>query len=155
MTMFNQNNPAMGSFPNSNQGQDMYPNNAYRTPWTNQNGFMMNRPNYQMLPGRVVANIDEITPQEVMMDGSVSIFPQSDFSCIYAKQWAKDGTIQTIRYVPEIPQQAQVQSVPIEEQFNLINQRFDKIEKMLSGTTKRPYKKRPNQYPKKEVTENE
>lgn len=30
----------------------------------------------QMIPGRVVNNLDEITPQEVPMDGSVSLFPQ-------------------------------------------------------------------------------
>lgn len=42
-----------------------------------------------MLPGRQVANADEITPQEVPMDGSVSLFPQQDYSAIYAKTRAK------------------------------------------------------------------
>ena len=45
------------------------------------------------IPGRLVNNLDEITPQEVPMDGSVSLFPQNDYSAIYAKTWTKDGTI--------------------------------------------------------------
>lgn len=148
MTIFNQN----GQFSNPNQGQDMYPNNGYRNAWGNQNGFMT-RPAYQILPGRVVNNSDEITPQEVPMDGSVSLFPQSDFSCIYAKQWGKDGTIQTVRYIPDQAQQANTPGSATDEQFNLINQRFDKIEKMLAGINRKP--KRNNYHPKKEVKENE
>src|SRR5690625_4963374 len=57
-----------------------------------------------VLPGRQVANSDEITPQEVPMDGSVSLFPQQDYSCIYAKTWTKEGTIATLKFVPEQPQ---------------------------------------------------
>ena len=53
------------------------------------------------LSGRMVNNLSEITPQEVTMDGTVSLFPQSDYSCIYAKAWNPDGTIKTVRYVPE------------------------------------------------------
>lgn len=53
------------------------------------------------LSGRMVANPTEITPQEVSMDGSISLFPQNDYSCIYAKAWNADGTIRTIRYIPE------------------------------------------------------
>ena len=48
---------------------------------------------FQSIPGRLVNNLDEITPQEVPMDGSVSLFPQNDYSAIYAKTWTKDGTI--------------------------------------------------------------
>ena len=91
MNLFNKN----GQFSNQNQGQDMYPNNGYRNAWGNQNGFMT-RPTYQVLPGRVVNNLDEITPQEVPMDGSVSLFPQQDYSAIYAKTWTKDEAITTV-----------------------------------------------------------
>ena len=59
------------------------------------------RPMTQGLSGRMVNSLGEITPQEVTMDGSVSLFPQSDYSCIYAKAWNPDGTIKTVRYVPE------------------------------------------------------
>lgn len=54
------------------------------------------------LAGRVVQNEQEITPQEVAMDGSISLFPLGDYSCIIAKQWNSDGTIKTLRFVPEV-----------------------------------------------------
>lgn len=75
--------------------------------------------NYQRpsIPGRPVNNLDEITPQEVPMDGSVSLFPQNDYSAIYAKTWTKDGTIATVKYIPEQPQTAAPQKSPIEERL--------------------------------------
>lgn len=51
--------------------------------------------------GRVVQGDSEITPNDVPMDGSPSVFPTNDLSCIFVKQWNKDGTISTVRYVPE------------------------------------------------------
>lgn len=59
------------------------------------------------LSGRMVNNPSEITPQEVTMDGTVSFFPQADYSCIYAKAWNPDGTIRTVRYIPEPQDQSQ------------------------------------------------
>ena len=53
------------------------------------------------LAGRVVQNESEITPQEVAMDGSISLFPLADYSTIIAKQWNSDGTIKTLRFAPE------------------------------------------------------
>lgn len=98
---------------------------------------------FQSIPGRLVNNLDEITPQEVPMDGSVSLFPQNDYSAIYAKTWTKDGTIATVKYVPEQPQAATPQKSPIEERLDKIDQRFDRLEKMLSDKHKprKPYNK--------------
>ena len=110
------------------------------------NPYQNQQPNrFQSIPGRLVNNLDEITPQEVPMDGSVSLFPTNDFSAIYAKTWTKDGTIATVKYVPEQPQAAAPKS-PIEERLDRIDQRFDRLEKMLSNRSKpkKPYNK-PNQ----------
>lgn len=148
MTLFNQN----GQFSNQNQGQDMYPNNGYRNAWGNQNGFMT-RPAYQVLPGRVVNNSDEITPQEVPMDGSVSLFPQQDYSCIYAKTWTKEGAIATMKFVPEQPQTATGQKSPLEERLDRIDQRLEALDKKLNRP--RNFQKRNNPHPKKEMNENE
>ncbi|WP_300899411.1 hypothetical protein [Turicimonas muris] len=35
---------------------------------------------FKPLSGRIVSNDSEITPNEVVMDGSVSFFPQADYS---------------------------------------------------------------------------
>ena len=50
-----------------------------------------------IIPGRVVTDINEVTPNEIPMDGRVSLFPKNDYSCIYAKAWNSDGTITTVR----------------------------------------------------------
>lgn len=119
----------------------------------NPNGYSPFAPNtYQgvqrpqassFIPGRMVNNSDEITPQEVPMDGSVSLFPQADYSAIYAKTWTKDGTIATVKFIPEQPQNAAPQKSPIEERLDRIDQRFDRLEKMLSNRNKpkKPYNK--------------
>lgn len=147
MTIFNQN----GQFSNLNQGQDMYPSNGYRNAWGNQNGFII-RPNYPVLSGRVINNSDDITPQEVPMDGSVSLFPQNDYSCIYAKTWTKEGTIATMKFIPEQPQNAESQKSPLEMRLDSIDQRIEALDKKLNRP--RNYQKK-NYHPSKEVETNE
>lgn len=113
-------------------------------------------PNYQMqpqtsplqpyqqrptvIPGRVVSDINEVTPNEVSMDGRVSLFPKNDYSCIYAKAWNSDGTITTVRFVPEQPvnQPKETASNNIEtvlasikEQVDNINKRLDRMQKPM------------------------
>ena len=50
--------------------------------------------------GRFVGRVEDVTANEVAMDGSVSLFPTNDLSVIYAKSWNSDGTIKTIAYKP-------------------------------------------------------
>lgn len=120
--------PQTGGYMAGNQTPNLYQNQLNR---------------FQSIPGRLVNNLDEITPQEVPMDGSVSLFPQNDYSCIYAKTWTKDGTIATMKFIPEQPVATEPQKSPIEERFDKIDQRFDKLEKMLSNRNKprKPYDK--------------
>lgn len=106
-----------------------------------------------MLPGRLVANADEITPQEVPMDGSVSLFPQQDYSCIYAKTWTKEGTIATIRFVPEQPQGTEPQKSPLELRLDSIDQRLEALDKKLNKP--RNFQKRNHPHPRKETELNE
>ena len=149
--------------------------NTYYNPWMNNPGYVNNisgnngatqhTPGYSgfnnfqrptmpaMIPGRLVANADEITPQEVPMDGSVSLFPQNDYSCIYAKTWTKEGTIATMKFVPEQPQNAEQQKSPLEMRLDSIDQRLAALDKKLNKP--RNFQKRNNPHPKKEGTENE
>lgn len=153
--MINQNNPFYGS-----AGFTPMPGTSYAAPQNGgytttsqiyQNPYVQQPNRFQSIPGRLVNNLDEITPQEVPMDGSVSLFPQNDYSAIYAKTWTKDGTIATVKFVPEQPQM-EPQKSPLEERLDRIDQRFDKLEKMLSNRNK-PYRK-PKQN-KKEVETHE
>ena len=149
--------------------------NAYYNPWMNNPGYVNNisgnngatqqTPGYSgfnnfqrptmpaIIPGRLVANADEITPQEVPMDGSVSLFPQNDYSCIYAKTWTKEGTIATLKFVPEQPQNTEQQKSPLEMRLDSIDQQLEALNKRLNKP--RNFQKRNNPYPKKEGTENE
>ena len=73
------NNPFDTTNPWSNQTRGTGFNNQYNDPYrqtqvyTGFNNFQRPQSN---IPGRLVNNLDEITPQEVPMDGSVSLFPQ-------------------------------------------------------------------------------
>lgn len=144
--MINQNNPFYGStgftpIPGTSYAPQ---NGGYTTPsQTYQNPYIQQPSRFQSIPGRLVNNLDEITPQEVPMDGSVSLFPQNDYSAIYAKTWTKDGTIATVKFIPEQPTTGVPQKSPIEERLDRIDQRFDRLEKMLSNRNKpkKPYNK--------------
>lgn len=85
------------------------------------------------------------------MDGSVSLFPQQDYSCIYAKTWTKEGTIATMRFIPEQPQGTEPQKSPLELRLDSIDQRLEALDKKLNKP--RNFQKRPNPYPKKKEGE--
>lgn len=99
-------------------------NNPYQTPmmnYTSYNPYQYNQmrfpeqqpiqqPVQQMqhpnLPvqtgvnGRIVTAVEQITANDVPMDGSMAFFPKQDLSEIYVKGWSADGTIKTIVYKP-------------------------------------------------------
>lgn len=55
------------------------------------------------LTGRTVRSAQEVTPQEVPMDGTLALFPLADGTAIIGKRWTPEGTISEVRYVPEAP----------------------------------------------------
>lgn len=77
--------------------------------------------------GHMISNPNEITPQEVPMDGSISLFPMQDGSAVYGKTWDSNGQIKTIKFIPENIDQQNSETDP----FDAINDRLDSIEKLL------------------------
>lgn len=141
-------NPGAPAVPNWNMP---YPNYYQPAQFQYQQNPQMNQPQTVRIPiaGRMVGNVSEIVPNEVPMDGSVSFFPQSDYSCIYAKKWNTDGTIQTVKFVPAVDtDKAQQTSMDDIRQFNTdlandisnISDRLEKIEKLLTPRTTRSSK---------------
>lgn len=145
MSQNNYNPLAMNGFqPVNNAMQQPFYSGPYNSNMMNpqQYGYSygavqpMNRMNQpqQMRPsgvnGRMVNSDSEITPQEIPMDGSVSLFPAADYSCIYAKSWTANGTIQTVKFIPavEIPASTPVQEDP----YAPVMKRLDDIEDMLN-----------------------
>lgn len=79
--------------------------------------------------GKVISNLQDIRPNDVSLDGSVSLFPMGDYSCIYAKAWGNDGTIQTFKFVPERTD-AKDGSSP--SQFDQVMMKLSTIESVLT-----------------------
>lgn len=100
-------------------------NNGYN-PYQQPYNYFNQRPS---IPGKTITNPNEILPQDVPMDGSVGLFPVQDHSCIYAKAWNSNGTIATVKYVPEqtIAQPAPTPAISLET----VSNKLDRIEKML------------------------
>lgn len=96
--------PSQNQMPQGYQ----YPNGQWMTiPQQTQNQIQfppqnqqVNRPTQIPVHGRFVESLEEVAPNEVSMDGSVSLFPLRDCSCIFARAWTSNGTIQTVKYVP-------------------------------------------------------
>lgn len=106
----------MGTYPNPYQG-NVYNPSTTLYPQIQQPPMLRNltstpqlQPSNQqpssMIPnqiiGKVVGSQNDVFPNDVPGDGSIALFPQSDYSVIYAKQWNADGSISTIKFVPEI-----------------------------------------------------
>lgn len=142
--------------------QQQYLNNAIQQEQNRQQylrqqaSYRPNQQSYQSqqveqgLPGRIVNAIEEVAPNEVPMDGRVSIFPKRDYSSIFAKAWNSDGTIQTVEYVPkvvDVPTETVVAPTP--DISNTILERLDNIEKLLT-----PYNNRSNNYNKSNNRQN-
>lgn len=84
------------------------------------------------LNGRFVKSADDISPGEIAMDGTVSLFPCEDGSEIYAKCWDSNGSITTTKYVidgtPEVKN-----SFSMEEFQKETNNRLDRIEELVKS----------------------
>lgn len=118
MPNFNAYNPYM---------QQPYMGQPYAQPQYQQQLYSPPMNQAPQMSGRVIQNESEIRPNEIPMDGSMSLFPNQDYSVIIAKKWTSDGTLQTFKFVPDkgdIPKQ------------DPILQRLDRIEKLLNRPQK-------------------
>ena len=78
------------------------------------------------IPGRVINSIDEITPNDVPMDGMLYPFIMWDNSCVYGKRWNSNGQIETTVFIPK----------PVEAVNNTNNENksmADNYEKIVSA----------------------
>lgn len=125
-----------------------YINQQFRPP------YQIPQPMYQQMPeqqmyGKIVCSVDNITPNDVPMDGNAAFFPLQDMSAIYAKSWQPDGKIRTRLY--KAVSDAEMNNLPLntekakfdlsEEATAVFMKRFDeleqKIEQLKSSQTQR------------------
>lgn len=82
------------------------------------------------LSGRIVKAITEIGVGEVPTDGSIGWFPAADASCVWAKKWSGNGTIETVRYVPEPREEP-------EDKLAVLTERVAALESAIARKPKR------------------
>ena len=83
------------------------------------------------LIGRSISANDQIPVSEVPQNGAPAYFPMQDGSSILVKSWQPDGTIRTIRYIPEVQQPVQQEPSGQDE----ILKRLDSMEQTLNSLT--------------------
>lgn len=119
--------------------------------------YQQNMPNnYQQnqivqgINGKMIAEINQITANDVPMDGSVAFFPKQDLSEVYAKSWNADGTIRTVTYKPVLDNEPKTAAGPeklkcdlseesaqnIMNKFDEISDRLGQLEKSLQSQRK-------------------
>lgn len=119
--------------------------------------YQQNMPNtYQQnqivqgINGKIIAEMSQITANDVPMDGSVAFFPKQDLSEVYAKSWNADGTIRTVTYKPVLDNEPKTASEPeklkcelsdeatdgIMSKFDEISDRLGQLEKSLQSQRK-------------------
>ena len=64
-----------------------YQQNLQPTQMSGANQMTGTFPQFQGLSGKVVDAVEQITANDVPMDGSFAIFPKKDMSEIYLKSW--------------------------------------------------------------------
>lgn len=119
--------------------------------------YQQNMPNnYQQnqivqgINGKIISEINQITANDVPMDGSVAFFPKQDLSEVYAKSWNADGTIRTVTYKPVLDGEPKTSAEPeklkcdlseesaqnIMNKFDEISDRLGQLEKSLQSQRK-------------------
>lgn len=84
--------------PYANQQRIEQPQNYFQPAQTQQ--IQQPQMTHIGINGKIVPSVENITANDVPMDGSVAFFPKQDMSEIYAKSWNADGTIRTIVFKP-------------------------------------------------------
>lgn len=114
-------------------------------PQNQQPNNRMNMPQRSAISGRIVNSDNEIMPQEIPMDGSVSLFPTADYSCVYAKCWTTNGNIQTVKFVPavEVISEAPVQEDPYAPVMKRLNDIEGMISKLLPKSANKGVRREP------------
>lgn len=151
---FSQTNPAYNQYMQQYQQPNNYQQNSFaqNTPYVQTQGMVganMSLPNN--LVGRVVDDFNTITANDVPMNGQPATFIKRDGSEIQVRVWTSSGTIATTSYKPIVEDLKDETSILSSDEIKslrndfttlseVINERFDKVEKFISGRTGRTKK---------------
>ncbi len=120
--------PAVGpTFNQPNYQNDIYGRNANVS---NPMNFGQSQQQASVLPGKVINGPQDIKMNEIPMDGTVALFPTSDYSAIYAKCWNSNGGIDTMEFNPKKSPEEKTEKT---SEYNEVLARLEKIESMLAS----------------------
>lgn len=91
------------------------------------------RPQSPPMQGKWIKEEKEIVPMDIPQDGSVVVFPQTDLQVIYLKKWEGNGTITTVPYIPNIPQDSEPKVDPMQQFQENVQGRLTNIERALDA----------------------
>ena len=132
----------------NNYGQQYNPQQPYMDRLTGLQQYQqtLQQPQMQMpvgLNGKIVDSMEQITANDVPMDGSVAIFPKKDMSEIYLKSWTTNGTIATVVFRPVMEESNNSASVQeslkvglSDEVTEVFMQKFDELAKKIEELEK-------------------
>ena len=102
--------------------------------------------------GKIVESVDVVKVTDIPMDGNMYYFPQADGQAIYGKKFLPNGQTQILAFKPILEEnpntlssEAEKSNLDLLEQltkafddkFSNINDKIDKIEKILKGSSKK------------------
>lgn len=128
-------------------------------PTPQQNNAVFSQPVPVGLNGKFIQTVENITANDVPMDGSVALFPMNDMSRVLAKAWQSDGTIKTVIYEPIQEQGTNMPNDTEKSKFDAFNEVLEGISEKVDTLANRidefMSKPKAGGRPKKEVIENE
>lgn len=141
-----------------NRANNYYRNLEQNTQQNNQYGGMTGYAVSQPAPppviyGKIVRCEDDVAPNDVPLDGKIAAFPQQDLSCVYLKSWNSRGTIDSVRYVPEVvaPVVSEESSYDIRGELEDIKATLARLEQNMNQRKQfNNYKQNKQQYVKPE-----
>ena len=102
--------------------------------------------------GKFVESMDVVKVTDIPMDGNMYYFPQADGQAIYGKKFLPNGQTQILTFKPSLDDNSNTLSSEVEksnldalervtevfnEKISTVNDKIDKIEKMLKGSSKK------------------
>ena len=124
------NGPWFSTTMNYGGGPRPYPSNSPQEFSSNNSVNPVRTP----FTGKFIADERDILPNDVPMDGRLSLFPSKDMSVIVAKAWTANGNMNTVRYIPDPDQFAKSQAED-QEVLNDILRRLGDLESSLKAKT--------------------
>lgn len=125
--------------PNSQFPQPTSMPSQYQTSGMTYSSPVYQQPQMPSIPGRVVYDVKDITPNEVPSDGTIGVFPTNDRTRVYVLYWDGLNGIKYDTYILQNPTQTETSQQT--DEMAAIKDQLDRIEKHLTKLTKAIYSK--------------